>query len=320
MSATQPEGLPELKGSQEPDQTTQYALMPGVRTGLGDEEWALIRYVGQPVGEVIPLRAPGLSIGRGADNAVFLPESEVSRRHARLNLVQQEEKGVTVQIVDLGSLNGTYVNGRRVEVPNVPVPLRQGDVIRVGANAFKLKCLDELERNYHEAILAQTSIDPLTCVSNRATVLAYLEKQVDLSRRYKRSLSLVLCDLDHFKEVNDRYGHPTGDLVLQRFGSLTLNRLRGSDLIGRIGGEEFLIVLPETASREASNVAEDLRQTFASEPIIPWTDGEPFNVTCCFGVAQLRDRDADNGSLLARADVALYRAKALGRNRVEIDE
>jgi len=320
MPLPHPEDLPELKCSAEPDQTTQYALMPGVRPGHGAEEWALIRYVGHPVGEVIPLRAPDLTIGRGVENAVFLPEAEVSRRHARLALVQQEEKGVAVQIMDLGSMNGTYVNGKRLEVPHVPIMLRQGDVIRVGGNAFKLKCLDELERNYHEAILAQTSIDPLTGVSNRATVLAYLEKQVDLSRRYNRNLSLVLCDLDHFKDVNDRFGHPTGDLVLQRFGSLTLNRLRSSDLIGRIGGEEFLIVLPETPNREAANVAEDLRQTFAAEEFIPWTAGEPFRVTCCFGVAQLRERDLDNGSLLARTDVALYRAKALGRNRVEIDD
>jgi hypothetical protein len=86
MLLPQPEGLPELKSSAEPDQTTQYALMPGVRPGYGDEEWALIRYVGQPVGEVIPLRSPGLSIGRGAENAVFLPEAEVSRRHARLTI------------------------------------------------------------------------------------------------------------------------------------------------------------------------------------------------------------------------------------------
>jgi two-component system, cell cycle response regulator len=321
MLPMQPDDLPELKGLDEPDQTTQYALMPGARPTYGDEEWALIRYVGQPVGEVIPLRAPAVTLGRGAENSVVLPEAEVSRLHARMDLLPQEEDGgYAIQIMDLGSMNGTYVNGRRLETPNTTTPLHHGDVIRVGGHAFKLKCLDELERHYHEAILAQTSIDPLTCVNNRSTVLAYLEKQVDLARRYHRNLSLILCDLDHFKDVNDNYGHATGDLVLQRFGSIALTRLRGSDLVGRIGGEEFLIVLPETPSREAANVAEDLRQTLASEEIIPWADGEPFHVTCCFGLAQLRERDIDNGSLLARADVALYRAKALGRNRVEVDE
>jgi two-component system, cell cycle response regulator len=100
---------------------------------------------------------------------------------------------------------------------------------------------------------------------------------------------------------------------------VTLCRLRASDHVGRIGGEEFLIVLPETAGPEALNVAEELRKALAEESMEGHPPGTVFKVTCCFGVAQYRDEDADGGSVLARADVSLYRAKALGRNRVEFD-
>lgn len=222
-----------------------------------------------------------------------------------------------VQFTDRGSTNGSFINGRRIETPKIPIVLQDGDVIRVGAHAFKLKRLDALERHYHESMMLQTSLDTLTGVNNRSVVLAFLEKQADLARRHRRPLSLILADLDFFKNVNDEFGHATGDLALQTFGALVMNRLRASDLVGRIGGEEFLIVLPETPGPEAARVAEELRLALAGEPLSSVGAGAPFRITCCFGVAQLQERDLNGGSLLARADVALYRAKARGRNRVE---
>jgi diguanylate cyclase (GGDEF)-like protein len=199
------------------------------------------------------------------------------------------------------------------------VALQNGDVVRVGSHAFKLKHLDEMEKNYHQAMLAQTTVDSLTGLSNRAMVLGFLERQADLCRRHHRPLSLILCDLDHFKSVNDDHGHAVGDQVLRRFGQVALGRLRGSDHVGRIGGEEFLIVLPETEGPEAVAVAEKLRLGLAEEAMPCHVPGKVFHATCCFGVAQLRPDDADAGSLLARSDVALYRAKVGGRNRVEFD-
>jgi diguanylate cyclase (GGDEF)-like protein len=223
-----------------------------------------------------------------------------------------------VLLSDLASTNGTFVNGCQLRPENGPAVLRHGDVVRLGSHAFKLKHLDELERNYHEAVLAQATVDPLTQLSNRAAVLAALEKHTDLARRYKRPLAIIICDLDNFKEVNDRHGHASGDLVLRSFGSLIHRRLRASDQAGRIGGEEFLVVLPETVGGEALIVAEGLRIALAAESMaVP--SGEDLRVTCCFGVAEYGSSDRDGGTLLARADTALYRAKALGRNRVEFD-
>jgi len=177
-----------------------------------------------------------------------------------------------------------------------------------------------VERQYHEAMRLQTTVDPLSGVSNRASVLNFLEKQSELASRHHRPLSLILCDLDQFKQINDRWGHPAGDAVLRFFGALLLGRLRACDQAGRIGGEEFLLVLPETSGREAARVAESLRSSLEAALIPIEASPDPVTLTCCFGVAQMAERDADGGSLLARADVALYRAKAAGRNRVEFDD
>ena len=305
---------------EDPDSPTSYAFVSGSGTGGADDEWALIRYAGHPIGEVTAIHGSGIGLGRGLDNDLCLPDAEVSRHHARLDLLQHGNEGSLVVVRDLGSTNGTFVNGARVIPNDEPLHMFDGDVLRIGGHAFKLKLLDQLEQHYHQVVQDQTTQDHLTGVSNRATVLGYLEKHTDLTRRYRRPLSVVLCDLDHFKDVNDTHGHATGDLALKLFGMVLLRRLRTCDYAGRIGGEEFLVVLPETMLKAAQAVAEELRIGFADEPICPVDGSAPFHVQASFGVAQLLDRDLDAGSLFARADMALYRAKALGRNRVECDD
>ncbi len=114
---------------------------------LDTREWALIRYVGQPMGEFIPLPLEGLSIGRAPENGLRLPEPEVSRHHARLTIAADLE---TVELRDLGSTNGVFINGKRVHADPGPLKLRAEDVVRVGGHAFKLKHMDALERRYHQ--------------------------------------------------------------------------------------------------------------------------------------------------------------------------
>ncbi len=289
------------------------AVDPVSETGAGDpsgREWALVRYIGQPIGELILLPPSGLTIGRSQENLLWLDEPEVSRRHARLDLVQAGER---VELRDLDSTNGLYVNGRKVEARTAPVLLRSGDVLRVGGHAFKLKRMDPLERQYHQAVMAQTTVDPLTGVSNRATVLHQLEKHHELARRHRRPLTVILADLDHFKRINDTHGHAAGDEVLRAFGGLLTGRLRGSDYVGRLGGEEFLMVLPETTAAMALHVAEKLRRGLEEAPVA--FQGMSLRATCSLGLAEMNSADADGGDLLARADAALYQAKAEGRNR-----
>ena len=279
---------------------------------LDPRQWVLVRYVGQPMGECIPLPLEGIEVGRAPENRLCLPEPEVSRRHARLQISADL---AFVELRDLGSTNGVFVNGRRVQANPGPVRLVAEDVIRVGGHAFKLKHMDVLERRYHQDLVARTTLDPLTGVGNRASVLYQLETHVDLARRHHRSLSVILADLDQFKQVNDTHGHRAGDHALEAFGALLRHRLRGSDPVGRLGGDEFLIVLPETSAALALTAAEDLRRALAERPFdLP--GGLGLRVTCSLGVAEMKPGDTDGGALLARADAALYGAKAGGRNRV----
>lgn len=278
---------------------------------LDAREWVLVRYVGHPMGELITLPLDGLTLGRAPENGLWLAEPEVSRHHAQLRV--SEDLSI-VELRDLASTNGVWVNGHRVNANPGPLPLKEGDVLRVGAHAFKLKHMDALERHYHQDMAARSTLDPVTGVSNRATVLNQLEAHFELARRHHRALSVILADLDWFKRVNDTRGHRAGDTALEAFGSLLLKRLRGSDPVGRLGGDEFLAVLPETSAVLALTAAEDLRRALADEPI-DLGDGQKILITCSLGVAELKPGDTDGGALLARADAALYGAKAGGRNR-----
>lgn len=298
--------------------STQSMLLPEWSTSSPGDDWMLIRYVGHPVGALVPLQEEGLLIGRSREADLVLVDAEISRRHARLERYRAVDQSYRVLIEDLGSTNGTILNGTLLP-PRVPTALKDGDVLAVGGHAFKLKHVDPMERRFHEVVLAQATLDPLTGVANRTTVLNALEQQGGVSRRYGRRLSVCLMDLDHFKWINDCYGHAAGDRTLETIGSLLQRRARSCDLVGRIGGEEFLIILPETPGEEAGRMAEDVRQALMLEEVTLPNAHETLHVTCSMGVAEFAEWDLDVGALLARADAALYRAKSLGRNRVEVD-
>ena len=145
------------------------------------------------------------------------------------------------------------------------------------------------------------------------------EQELSRTLRYGGPLSLFMIDIDHFKGVNDTYGHQVGDVVLQKLGALCRDTLRDVDRIGRVGGEEFAVVLPETDERQALEVAERLRQSVASTDI-PLERGLPLRITLSIGVTSLIGTSANIDTLLGQADGALYEAKRAGRNRVCVYE
>jgi diguanylate cyclase (GGDEF)-like protein len=156
--------------------------------------------------------------------------------------------------------------------------------------------------------------DTLTGCATRAHAMEVIDAELRRARRSSSSVSLVMFDLDHFKDVNDRYGHLCGDAVLASVGRRMKDVLRGSDLKCRYGGEEFLVLLPETPLHGARRVAETLRREIAERPI-PWA-GEAISVTASFGLTQAMPGEINIESVVARADAALYRAKEEGRNCV----
>jgi diguanylate cyclase (GGDEF)-like protein len=159
--------------------------------------------------------------------------------------------------------------------------------------------------------------DALTNLANRRHFMQSLEREIERSRRYDRALSLILLDLDHFKQVNDRYGHSAGDGLLVAAAEAIREVCRDIDLPGRLGGEEFAILLPETDLEGARIVAERARLGLARQSHVV-TGFRPFRVTASFGVASLAQGTETSEALLQLADRALYRAKDQGRNRVSV--
>lgn len=167
--------------------------------------------------------------------------------------------------------------------------------------------------------LAELAIhDSLTGLLNRAAIFELLDKEIDRAHRGDGLLAVVLADLDHFKEVNDRFGHQTGDAVLTAFCRRMRTFLRAYDGLGRYGGEEFLIVIPGIGREELLTRMEGLRTSVAAQPFE--ANQRNLSITCSFGVTMLRAEDRSSAGLIARADAALYAAKRGGRNRVIVQE
>lgn len=171
------------------------------------------------------------------------------------------------------------------------------------------QALNELEK--------LSTTDSLTQVHNRM----YFDRQIQIegqrAQRYQRHLSVIFCDIDFFKQVNDRHGHANGDLVLVRFATILQQELRAElDWLARYGGEEFVVVLPETSEEQAILVAERMRRQVERYPQISLSNGRHLRITASFGVAELRQKET-LPQLLERADQRLYQAKAAGRNQVQ---
>ena len=161
----------------------------------------------------------------------------------------------------------------------------------------------------------QAVTDQLTGLYNRRAFAPLGEKEVGRARRYRRPLSLILFDIDHFKRVNDSHGHLIGDHVLEVLTRLVGKTTRATDIVCRYGGEEFIVLMPEASREEGLAMAERLRQEISRMTVV--TAGGTLSLTVSLGVAALRPEEDDNlESLIARADRAMYQAKAAGRDTV----
>ena len=160
--------------------------------------------------------------------------------------------------------------------------------------------------------------DGLTGCFNRTHAVEVLDAELRRARRSKLPLSLLMFDLDNFKNINDRHGHLCGDAVLAAIGAIMKSELRGSDVKCRYGGDEFMVILPDTPVGGARQVSDNLRRAIAERPVM-WNDGQ-ITVTASFGITAVNTADHDPRSAIARADTALYRAKQVGRNAIQVEE
>ncbi|MEY5060396.1 MAG: Response regulator PleD [Planctomycetota bacterium] len=253
-----------------------------------------------------------------------------------LRMAAELQPEVVLLDIDLDGMDGFEVLQQLKENPRT----RDIAVIFISASCEtmdRVRCLDlgavdfipkpfemaELKARVRSAIRVQqllrmlsqrAQLDGLTALWNRAYFDQRLAAECAESRRHGKSVALVMCDIDHFKSVNDRFGHPFGDEVLALFASI-LSGGRASDVPCRYGGEEFGVILPATTLAEAVEVAERFRRTFEEHQ---WRRHPDLVLTASFGVAELAllSPDATPADLLAQADTALYASKRSGRNRV----
>lgn len=208
------------------------------------------------------------------------------------------------------------VYGRRKDGSEFPIEVTVGEAeienrrIHVGV----LRDITE-RRAFEKKLMELATTDGLTGAANRRSIMQTLGDSFVLARRHHRSLSVLVIDADHFKNINDIYGHQAGDQVLVRLAAIANSCLRATDHFGRLGGEEFVAVLPDTDAEQALQVAERLREAMARETII-LDDGRPVQFTVSIGAASLAATMPTPEILVSTADTALYAAKATGRNRV----
>ena len=279
-------------------------LPAGAGTARPGDACIVVIY-GPELGRRVRLGAAPFEIGRSSTTDLFIDQESISRHHARISF-----DGSAYWVKDLESTNGTYVNDDLIREHR----LGDGDQVRVGRSILKFMTGENVEVHYHEEIYRLMTVDGLTQIFNRRYFNEALEREVNRSKRYNRVLSLVAFDIDHFKVINDTFGHLVGDTVLRQVSSAVKPRLRREDIFARTGGEEFAVLLPEIALDGALTTAEKVRAIVESASLKQ--DQKLVRCTVSLGVATLHRDDASAQDLYKRADERLYQAKQRGRNRV----
>jgi diguanylate cyclase (GGDEF)-like protein len=295
----------------------------------------LIVVAGDNVGHAFPLEN-GAILGRD-EVAVRVSSEEVSRRHAQF-VVQDGRYFVR----DLGSMNGTQLNGAAVQGER---EIFEGDKIQVGTTVLRFALFDDLDERFQTRMYESALRDPLTRTFNRKYLDERIDSEFAYSLRHDTPLTMLLIDIDHFKSVNDSWGHIAGDAVLAQLADHLMRVIRAEDVLARYGGEEFAILSRGIDREGARQFGERLRSSvergvfvysprMVEQPLDPAPEGlrdtgrlekeafastQRIPLTISVGAATMPDPEIGQPlQLLARADDALYRAKTGGRNRVRV--
>lgn len=275
-------------------------------------EACLVVMYGESIGRRISLSAAPLIVGRSTECDLQFEEESVSRNHCRIDpTVGAGGLPESWRITDLHSTNGTYVNDGSVE----SALLNHGDHLQIGRNILKFLVSGHIESAYHEEIYRLVTSDGLTNLPNRRAFEDAMQREFSRSTRYTRPLSLLVIDIDHFKKINDVHGHLAGDAALRQFATLLKANLRRDDVAGRMGGEEFAVLLPEIDDVGARLAAEKIRQLTAGHRFE--FEGAVMPITISLGIATRTRADQDPMEVYRRADGNLFAAKRAGRNRVQ---
>lgn len=291
----------------------------GLPRSTREKRPALVFLGGELLAVPIPLDRDEVILGRALEADVRVNDARASRLHARINTERNGATGeVRYRITDLGSTNGTILNGQ----PVVEAFMQDGDKVIIGEHLMRFELLDEIDREFQRQIHRLLVHDELTGLLTSKSFFSELRREAARAEFESRPFCVLMMDIDHFKSVNDTYGHLTGSQTLEEVGACITRALRAGDVAARFGGEEFAAFLLDADIMQGLVAAERVRfaveqQEFtitrhSSSPDSPRTH----RITISIGVASFPDDARDPIELIEQADTALYRAKRSGRNRV----
>lgn len=278
---------------------------------------ALVFLSGEMLAVPIPLERGEVTLGRAIEADVRINDTKISRRHALITTIHNAETGETnYQLTDLDAKNGTFLNGQRIKREI----LQTGDKITIGNHILRFEMLDEIDREYQRQIRRLLSHDDLTGLLSSRSFFSELRREVSLSTESKRQFCVLMMDIDHFKNVNDTYGHLTGSKNLEEIGLCITQILRSGDAAARFGGEEFAAFLLDAELAQGIVAADRIREAIENYKFSIIKQGKTtagsHHLTISIGVATFPTDSTDPIELVEMADSALYRSKREGRNRV----
>ncbi len=278
---------------------------------------SLVFLSGELMAVQVPLEREIVFLGRALEADVRLNDSQVSRLHAKITTeIDSVTKEIHYVLSDLDSTNGTLLNG----LPVSEEILQNGDKILIGDILLRFELLDEIDREFQKQIHRLIAHDELTGLLTSRSFFSELRREAGRSAAENRPFSVLMMDIDHFKEVNDTHGHLTGSKTLEEVGTCIMRALRAGDVAARFGGEEFAALLLDATLAQGLVAAERVRaaiETFAFSTTKQQPDAQKtHHITISIGIATFPEDSSDPIELIEMADSALYRAKRSGRNRV----
>lgn len=276
----------------------------------------LVFLAGDLLAVSIPLEREEVVLGRALEADVRINDAKVSRKHALIRtIVNPKTKKTEYTLTDLESKNGTMLNGQMITEES----LHNGDKIKIGEHILRFDLLDEIDREYQHHIRRLLSHDDLTGLLSSRSFFSELRRETAIAMLDKREFCVLMMDVDHFKKVNDNYGHLTGSKTLEELGFCIVQCLRSGDAAARFGGEEFAAFLLDADIPQAIVAAERIREVIEENDFSIVKQGKTaktHRITISIGIANYPNDSLDPIELVEMADSALYRAKREGRNKV----
>jgi len=281
--------------------------LAAVRAMHEGHQASLVVLAGWEIGREFPIRETNITIGRSPEATVSIGLPSVSRQHASIRFVR-EDKEEYYEINDLNSMNGTRVNNQPVNSER----LNSNDKIQLGDVVLKFMLQDAVDAMFHQEVHRRIHYDDLTGLLTLESFKTHVLDEISRGAREGKNFALAMTDLDGLKKVNDTHGHLQGSRVIREMGGAIRANLRPRDRAGIYGGDEAIILYPETALEEAFERAESLRQRIAALQFDH--QGVPYAVTISQGLAEWPLHGRSMEQIIAAADGALYASKGAGRN------